>query len=456
MRPSLGALPFRAAAAGPPRHSLRLRLTLLYGGFFLVSGAALLAIVYALALRATSTYLFAATRLAGSGHATVVVAHGPSLTGTTLVVGHGLPAQLDPHARSVLAHLQQLQAQSSHQHAADLHNLIVDSAIAFGIMALISVAIGWLVAGRALRPLRLMTAHARRISEQNLHERLALEGPDDEVKHLADTVDALLGRLETAFGAQRRFVANVAHELRTPLTLERALIEVALADPSASARSLRSTCERVLAAGQEHERLIESLLTLASSERGLERREPFDLAEVTRAVVLQRQPEARRRSVEMVLATSAAPVLGAPHLVERLVANLLDNALRYNLRGGLIEIVVGLLDGGPAVAVRNTGPRVPPDELERLFRPFERLDDGRPGPPAGRGLGLSIVQAIAAAHGANLSASARTGGGLEVQVSFPLADGEPVPGTGETQASASEPTAAELADVGATLARASG
>lgn len=394
-----------------PRRTLRLRLTLLYGALFLVAGTALLTIVYVL-FRHTSGAVFLSSKKGGSA---LVSGYGLSGAGGHRVVkGAGGSGHFSPTVQRLAT---ELTARLSQQHAADLHHLLVDSAIALGIMAVLSVGAGWFVAGRALRPLRKMAETAHHISERNLHERIGIDGPDDEVKYLADTVDGLLGRLETAFEAQRRFVANAAHELRTPLTLERTLIEVALADPGASTRSLRATCERVLSAGEAHERLIESLLTLASSERGLDYRERFDLAEVTRSIVLGRSDEAERLGVTLDFAASPAPTAGSPPLVERLVANLVDNALRYNTTGGHVEVVVGTDGEFPIVTVENSGPVVPAEELERLFQPFERIDDAR-GLPSGHGLGLSIVQAIAIAHGAALTVHARDEGGLMVRVRF--------------------------------------
>ena len=195
-------------------------------------------------------------------------------------------------------------------------------------------ALGWAVAGRVLRPLRAMTLAARRISEDNLHERLAVPGPGDELKDLGDTIDGLLERLEDAFAAQRRFVANASHELRTPLTLSRTLLQMALSDPAPSIGSFRTTCEEVLEAEGQQERLIEALLTLARSQRGLERREPLDLAAITRNVLIAHGPEAAHRGLEVGTSITTAPVLGDACLLERLVANLVDNALRYNVPRG--------------------------------------------------------------------------------------------------------------------------
>jgi signal transduction histidine kinase len=287
-------------------------------------------------------------------------------------------------------------------------------------MAIVSIWLGWLVAGRALRPLRTITSTARDISASSLHRRLALEGPDDEVKQLADTFDGLLGRLEASFDAQRQFVANASHELRTPLTLERTLVEVALADPDATVESLRETCERVLVAGEQQERLIEALLTLSRSQRGLDYHEPFDLGAVAAEVLEARRPDAERRELHLAAALESAPTSGDRRLGERLVANLVDNAVRHNVPSGRIDVTTGTKDGRAILTITNSGPVVPPHELDRLFQPFQRLVANRDnGQGDGLGLGLSIVQAIATAHDATLIPRAQTEGGLAIEVSFP-------------------------------------
>jgi signal transduction histidine kinase len=272
-----------------------------------------------------------------------------------------------------------------------------------------------------LRPLHKITSAARDISASNLHERLALEGPDDELTELGDTFDELLSRLESSFQSQRQFVANASHELRTPLTVERALLEVALADPDGDYDSLRAACERVLASSEEQERLIEALLTLASSERGLERREPFDLGAVAAEVVRVTREEADLRGLRVDCAIDHAPTAGDPRLAERLVRNLIDNALRHNVPGGHVEIATTAGAGRATLTVASSGAAIPPREIERLLRPFERLG-GRADHGDGHGLGLSIVQAIAIAHGATLTAGPQSQGGLRVEVGFPLVE----------------------------------
>ncbi len=387
----------------PPR-TVRLRLTALYGAVFTVSGAVLLAITYFLVRRSTSNFVL--VRGGAAGRFKV-----PS-TGTSLYTGNNVPQQL----RGLV---QQLSAQAAHQHAAELHQLLVQSGFALGIMVVISIALGWLVAGRALRPLRKMTATAKEISARNLHERLAIEGPRDELKDLADTVDGLLSRLETAFEAQRRFVANAAHELRTPLTLEHALLEETLSDRHATLNSTRATLGRLLANSEHQASLLDALLTLATSERGLDRREPFDLSSLTRKVLRRSQAESERLGIRLEPRTAPAPTSGDPALAERLVANLVDNAMRYNLSGGRVEITTATRGGRAFLAVANTGPVIQPAQVDRLFEPFQRPGHRTTPDDGHHGLGLSIVRAIAAAHGAGLTASARPQGGLTVEVTFP-------------------------------------
>ncbi|MGW5122920.1 sensor histidine kinase [Streptomyces sp. NPDC004069] len=369
------------------RWTVRLRLTALYGALFLVSGAALLLITYLLVANTSTPRVFVSTR---SGSNVLFQAVDPELL------------------RQVMG------TRAAEQREAMLRQLLTQSAIALGLMSAVSVGLGWLMAGRALRPVRLMADRARRISERNLHERLAVTGPDDELKDLGDTIDDLLGRLDTAFAAQKRFAANASHELRTPLTLQRAMVEVALADPAADAPSLRRVCERVLAAGEHQERLIEALLMLARSERGLDRREPFDLARVAGTVLRDRGPQ--EVSVERALAP--APASGDPRLMERLAANLIDNALRYNVPGGWVRVVTGTAHGQAFLRVVNSGPEIPPDRIGTLFQPFQRLES-RTGNPDGHGLGLSIVSAVAAVHDAELAVDPGPRGGLSVTVALP-------------------------------------
>jgi signal transduction histidine kinase len=399
-------LPYPRAWLHLPRHTIRLRLTLLYGALFLASGAALLTVTYLLVERQYTqngaSFFISSGRIQGGGAIVSVngakgLPDGPN----TPIPGLPTPNQVKGQAR----------AQSS----AALHGLLINSGIALAIMAVISIWLGWLVAGRALRPLRTITNAAREISASSLHRRLALAGPDDEIKQLAGTFDELLERLEASFDAQRQFVANASHELRTPLTLERTLVEVALADPNASVDSLRKMGKQVLAAGAQQERLIEALLILSRSQRGLDRHEPIDLTNTIARTLHTLEANGLTVTAEL----EAVSTSGDPRLIERLVANLLTNAARHNIPNGRVEIRTKTRAGRALLTVDNTGPLIPANELKRLFLPFQRLDSERTTGTGGLGLGLSIVQAIATAHHAKLNAQARPNGGLHVEVSFP-------------------------------------
>jgi signal transduction histidine kinase len=300
------------------------------------------------------------------------------------------------------------------------------SALGLAVMVVVSLVLGWLIAGRFLRPLRTITATARDISASNLHRRLGRTGRAGEFAALAETLDGLFERLEASFEAQRRFVANASHELRTPLAAERALIQVALADPQATADALRQACAEVLALGQAQERLIDSLLTLATGEQGVARPQPLDLADIAQGVVEVRGDQARRREIRLEARLSAAPAAGDPGLVESLVANLVDNGIHHNGAGGRVDVETGVADGRARIAVRNTGPIVPPEQLDRLFQPFQRLGRARTSSADGHGLGLAIVRAGADAHRATLTARARPDGGLDIEVTF--TQGRPIPG----------------------------
>ncbi len=379
-----------AVRARCPRPTVRLRLTLLYGGLFLISGAVLLAVTYALVAQAIGNVV---------------------PLGTDRVEGASSPRQA--RALALRAYDNQLQA-----HSAVLHELLTRSALALGLMAVLSIGLGWIVAGRVLRPLKAITAAARQISAASLGERLAMSGPDDELRELGDTFDGLIARLEASFGAQRQFIANAAHELRTPLARQRVISQVALADPGATIETLSTAHQRVLASGAQQQQLIDALLTLARGQAGLDRRELFDLAAVTRRVVAAREPEAQYRNLTLHASLGPAPAAGDPRLAERLIANLVDNALRHNVPGGRADIVTGTRNSRAILSVANTGPAVPAAAVDRLFQPFQRLGTDRMSRAEGLGLGLSIAQAIAEAHSASITASPQPGGGLLVEVTF--------------------------------------
>jgi signal transduction histidine kinase len=312
-----------------------------------------------------------------------------------------------------------MQSLAAKQHAAELNQLIIWSGVALTLMAVVSLGTGWFVAGRVLSPLRAMTANVREISATNLHRHLALTGPDDELNDLGKTFNELLGRLDRTFEAQRQFVANASHELRTPLARQRTLLQVALADPDVTVDTLRATAERVLVAGGQQETLIEALFTLAKSERGLERREKVDLAAVVVDVLHLHHEELEGHRVKVETHLEPAPFLGDRGLVERLVTNLVDNAARYNLSPGWIEVSTARTAGSAVLLVTNSGPVVAPGDVDRLFEPFQRSGTDRTFRGEGWGLGLSIVRAVAGGHDATVAARARAHGGLEIEVRFP-------------------------------------
>jgi signal transduction histidine kinase len=367
-----------------------MRLTLLYAAMFLASGTLVLALVY---LSVGHSSAISVSPVPTEGFARPIPAPGRFLVG---------PADL-----------------VSQQHSADQNRLLAVSWFALALTTGISALFGWIAAGRVLRPLRTITTAAKSISAGSLHQRLALTGPDDEFKQLGDTLDELLARLQASFEAQRRFVANASHELRTPLTLERTLLQVALADPDASTETFRQTCEELLATGRDQERLLEALLTLASSERGLEDREPLDLARVVNHVLAASRPEVERLGLEVEATLAPAPISGDRALIERLAANLIDNAVRYNHPGGRLEISTTTIAGHATFTVLNSGPVIAPDGVGRLFEPFQRLGSDRTAPgDRGHGLGLSIARAIANAHDGVITAEPRAEGGLVVTVRF--------------------------------------
>jgi signal transduction histidine kinase len=287
-----------------------------------------------------------------------------------------------------------------------------------------AVGAGWLLAGRVLRPLSTITAAARRISASSLHERLALHGPDDELKELGDTLDNLFARLEASFDAQRRFAANASHELRTPLTRERTLLQVTLGDPASTTATWQAVSRELLASNAEQERLIEALLMLASSEAGPGEREPLDLAAITRQALDTARPAITGRGLKVRADTEPAVLDGDPLLVQQLVTNLIDNAVRHNIPGGEIQVGTATSGDHAVVSVTNSGPVIPSAEVDRLFQPFQRLGARPARRDGGHGLGLSIVRAIAAAHGATIAARARPEGGLALDVTFPPPSGQ--------------------------------
>ena len=377
-----------------PAPTIRLRLTVLYGLVFLITGAVLLTIGY------------------------VLVRHNLDARGNVRqeLRRLGLPAFTSPPgfgARSPEASF--AEAIRAQLRSDTLHRLLVEYVLALGVMTMISVAAGWLLAGRALRPLRQITATARRVSGENLGERIGLAGPADELKELADTFDGMLGRLDAAFASQRHFVANSSHELRTPLAIMRTEIDVALADPDAGVAELRAMGEAVRETIDRCERLIESLLMLARSEAAAGKEEPVDLASLAADCITDLSARAEEAHVEVRDDLEPTWVLGEPGLLERMIANLLDNGIRHNEPGGFLDVRTRTLARQVRLEVRNGGARIDPGDARTLIEPFRRLD--RAG--RGFGLGLSIVRSVAEAHGGRASVGAREGGGLEVMVELP-------------------------------------
>lgn len=371
----------------PRAHRLRLRFTLLYGVISVVSGMILLGIVFVLARN-------------------LPPADAPAPTGVPVTPPGAIVAPPSAYL--------------------DFRtDMLVVTGIALAIMAPVSLALGWMFAGRMLRPVRAMAVSLRQISGSNVHERLAAAGPRDEFKDLADTIDGLLARLEAALDGHKRFVANAAHELRTPLTVEHALIEEPLIDPDATVEAYRANFERLLAISRRRGRLLESLLTLAGSEHGRDRVEKVDLAEIVRPALHDRAADLDRHRLRVKAAVRPAWLLGDPTLITRLVANLCDNAIHYNVPGGVIDVSTRLDTGNAVLVIANTGPVVPPDQVQRLFEPFQRLH--RVSDDAHHGLGLSIVRAIVDAHGGALNAYPRPDGGLAVEITFPAAEANPEP-----------------------------
>jgi signal transduction histidine kinase len=352
----------------------------------------------------------------GNGSGAVGSNHGRSgSSGAIGGAGDGATSRVNPAAaiRRVVSALAIV------QRSKDVADLFWYSVLALAVMVALSVALGWYVSGRVLRPLRTITATARRISASNLHERLALAGPHDELKELGDTIDSLLGRLELAFEAQRRFVAHASHELRTPLARQRAVGQVAISDPTATVESLRLAHERVLAAGAQQEAIIDALLSLARGEAGGVREDRIDLAALAGEALRSAAGEIERRGLRLESEIAPTVLTGNERLVERLVANLVDNAVRHNHPGGEITVSTSSSDGVALLCIANSGPIVASSELDRLLQPFQRLDPQRSTAADGLGLGLSIAKAVADTHGATLTITAREQGGLSVEVRFP-------------------------------------
>jgi signal transduction histidine kinase len=426
------------------RPTVRLKLTLTYGGLFLLAGALLLTVNYALVRRSLGpapdvglTFVASAQAPAGAGAAGPGVVTGPGTGAMRVLIGDRgdvigavtkgpgvgpggiLPEPVTPDGRKVSDVLQEV---TNSYRSKTLHELVVKSLQALALMGVLSVGFGWAISGRVLAPLHRMTATAKKLSEENLHERIALDGPDDELKELADTFDAMLARLEAAFESQKRFVANASHELRTPLSIMRTEVDVALANPDASQEELRRMGEVVRRATERSDALIDGLLLLARSDRGPSALERVDLAALAEEALAQSAAEAAAAGVETTSQFDAAPTSGDSALLGRLAGNLIENAIRHNEPGGRLDVVTGPAPDGDEVrlAVANSGPAIDAAEVEGLFEPFRRLGADRvAGGGRGAGLGLSIVRSVVVAHGGRVAARPRPGGGLIVEVFLP-------------------------------------
>jgi signal transduction histidine kinase len=373
---------------------LRLRLTILFGVLFFAAGTILLWLTYLFTAQAMNQ------RFAG-GLAKVQT------------LPPGVAPQPGPAVGDVV-----FQADVEQRADSVLGDMVRSSMLVLVLVGAVALVLGYVVADRALRPLDRVTDTAQRLSESTLHQRIGLRGPPDEVRRLADTFDAMLDRLNRVFDAQRRFIANASHELRTPLAINRTVLEVSLEEPAASP-DLKALARALLGTNARYERLIEGLLLLAQSEQELTVRKPVDLEQVVRTVLEQIDLQSRKRPITLHQDLRPALVEGDPLFLERCVFNLLENAIKHNVRDGEVWLTLRRERGGAVITVRNTGPLVPPYEVDDLFEPFSRMQADRVRSFKGAGLGLSIVRAIVRAHGGQVEAVAPEQGGLHVTVRLP-------------------------------------
>jgi signal transduction histidine kinase len=385
------------------RPTIRIRLTLLYAGMFLIAGMVLLTLIYLLAAEALHEGSKLPFRILDA-NAQLTSDSCPGLSGT-------LPSE---------QFMERLEDCTDAQRAAALDELLQRSLMALLGLAVAAFAFGYVMAGRVLSPLGRITRTARQVASSDLHKRIELEGPDDELKELSDTFDDMLDRLDRAFTAQQRFVANASHELRTPLAINRTLLEVQLSDPEASPE-LQQLGKTLLATNERSEQLVEGLLLLARSENEIVDRKPVDLAEVAAHAVEQVRAEADGKGVELRGVRHPVYVQGNGVLLERVALNLVQNAVRYNQQeDGWVSVATEALPGHAMLLVENTGPAVPAYEIDNLFEPFRRLRSDRTGSDKGVGLGLSIVRSVARAHGGTVTAERREEGGLSLRVVLPV------------------------------------
>jgi signal transduction histidine kinase len=386
--------------------SARSRLTLLYVSLFTLGGAVLVLI----------TYLLVAHTLHSTTSTTIPRAIRQATAQCVHVAQRGDAPAVAIARKCGGLYANGVQAGASAQRSTTLAHLLTYSLVTLAGVTLLAAAAGWLAAGGILRPVHRLTAAARAASEQNLSQRIALQGPRDELRELADTFDTMLERLDRAFTSQRQFIANASHELRTPLTVMRTTMDVVLAKPVPTREELVSMAADVRHAVDHAERLIEALLVLARNDQARALTDPLDLAAVAEDALEGRTTN----SITMTTRLGDAPVTGDQVLLERLVSNLLDNAERYNIPGGTISMSTSTHNAVSLVRVVNTGPVVPPDQVGRLFQPFTRLDDRTRHD--GFGLGLTLVSSIAAAHGGTVEATAIAAGGLDISVRLPQRD----------------------------------
>ncbi|WP_438947940.1 sensor histidine kinase [Streptomyces durbertensis] len=386
------------------RPTIRIRLTLLYGGMFLIAGMLLLAIIYLLAARAMQD---------GTTMPIQIIEGRVQATSDTCLVPISEATTGSQLNDAVHECLRQQRAQA-------LDSLLKRSLVALLGLAVAAFALGYLMAGRVLSPLGRITRTARQVAGSDLHRRIELDGPDDELKELSDTFDDMLDRLDRAFTAQQRFVANASHELRTPLAINRTLLEVQLSDPDASPE-LQQLAKTLLATNERSEQLVEGLLLLARSENEIVDRRPVDLSEAASHAVEQVRPEAEERGVEVRGVRQPVYVQSNGVLLERIALNLVQNAVRYNVpEAGWVAVSTAARPGQAVLTVENTGPQVPAYEVDNLFEPFRRLRTERTGSDKGVGLGLSIVRSVVRAHGGTITAAPRPDGGLRIDVALPV------------------------------------
>jgi signal transduction histidine kinase len=420
------------------RPTIRVRLTVLYAGTFFLAGLLLIALIY--------------FQLGQVLHRQLVVVRTPSVSVGSVAESSSAEPRFEGESatfrfdartlppapegstpegleapQEMTAVMARLDTGLQRARRGTLNRMLISSIVLLGVFSVVAGVLGWTLAAQSLAPLRSITATARRVADRSLHERIALTGPNDEIKDLADTLDSMLERLDLAFDTQQRFIANASHELRTPLAINRTLLEVALMDAPETDERLRQLGATLLAVNQRHERLIEGLLTLTSSEQHIVDPTPVDLAEIAAHVVSQAAQKAADANLDVRTELKPAETSGEPILLERLVENLVENAIRYNVaEDGWIRVATGVVGEHVELVVENPGPVIPHYDAPRLFEPFQRLSRAQrhadqSGAPSARGagLGLSIVRSVARAHGGEATATPREGGGLVVRVELP-------------------------------------